>query len=145
MCLFMAIVRCCCRRGFWGSELMHLANTLPKIRVYAFVCHYRSSFPLCGGLEPLFIWYPDCLKKHEIRISMDGCGRAIDNVFVECLWRSVKYEQVYLHVYDDGNSLWKGLSEYFRFYNREKFHQSSVPPGTCFYEKDAGGQRLKTA
>jgi putative transposase len=97
---------------------MHLANTLPKIRVYAFVCHYRSSFPLCGGLEPLFIRYPDCLKKHDIRISMDGCGRAIDNVFV------VKYEQVYLHVYDDENSLWKGLSEYFRFYNREKLHQS---------------------
>jgi hypothetical protein len=44
-----------------------------------------------------------------------------------------------------GYGLWKGLSEYFRFYNREKFHQSSVPPGTCFYEKDAGGQRLKTA
>jgi hypothetical protein len=46
-----------------------------------------------------------------------------------------------------GYGLWKGLSEYFRFYNREKLHQSPgyCPPGTCFYEKDAGGERLKTA
>lgn len=76
----------------------------------------------------MFIRYPDCLKKHDIRISMDGRGRAIDNVFV------VKYEQVYLHVYDDENSLWKDLSEYFRFYNLEKLHQSLgyCPPRDVF-------------
>ena len=68
--------------------------------------------------------YVNCLEKHGIAISMDGKGRAIDNVFIERLWRSVKYEHVYLNVHDDGNQLWKGLHDYFRFYNRQRLHQS---------------------
>ena len=68
--------------------------------------------------------YINCLEKHHIAISMDGKGRAIDNVFIERLWRSVKYEHVYLHVSDDGNHLWKGLNEYFRFYNQQRLHQN---------------------
>jgi len=68
--------------------------------------------------------YTSCLKNHGIKISMDGKGRAIDNVFIERLWRSVKYEYVYLHVCNDGNELWKGLDKYFRFYNHERLHQS---------------------
>jgi len=64
------------------------------------------------------------LKSNEIQISMDGKGRALDNVFVERLWRSVKYENIYLNVYEDGVSLYKGLSEYFNFYNKERLHQS---------------------
>jgi putative transposase len=68
--------------------------------------------------------YVKCLEKHQISISMDGKGRAIDNVFIERLWRSVKYEHVYLYVYDDGNQLWKGLDDYFRFYNYQRLHQS---------------------
>jgi putative transposase len=64
------------------------------------------------------------LKSHEIHISMDGKGRALDNVFIERLWRSVKYENVYLNVYEDGVSLYKGLSEYFNFYNKKRLHQS---------------------
>jgi putative transposase len=68
--------------------------------------------------------YIQCLEKHQIAISMDGKGRAIDNVFIERLWRSVKYEYVYLHVCDDGNILWRGLSDYFQFYNHRRLHQS---------------------
>ena len=68
--------------------------------------------------------YIECLERHQIAISMDGKGRAIDNVFIERLWRSVKYEYVYLHVCDDGNLLWRGLSDYFRFYNHKRLHQS---------------------
>ena len=68
--------------------------------------------------------YISCLEKHQIAISMDGKGRAIDNVFIERLWRSVKYEHVYLNVHDDGNQLWKGLHDYFRFYNHQRLHQS---------------------
>lgn len=68
--------------------------------------------------------YLNCLKKHDIRISMDGKGRAIDNIFIERLWRSVKYEHIYLHVYENGNNLWKGLKSYFDFYNGERLHQS---------------------
>jgi len=55
---------------------------------------------------------------------MDGKGRGIDNVFIERLWCSVKYEHVYLLLYDDGNQLWKGLDEYFQFYNHQRIHQS---------------------
>ena len=64
------------------------------------------------------------LINNDIKISMDGKGRAIDNIFVERLWRTVKYENVYLQSYSDGISLYKGLKEYFEFYNNERFHQS---------------------
>lgn len=55
---------------------------------------------------------------------MDGKGRAIDNIFVERLWKSVKYENIYLKAYKNGVELQKGLEEYFVFYNQERFHQS---------------------
>jgi len=54
---------------------------------------------------------------------MDGKGRATDNIFIERLWRSVKYEWIYLHVYENGTELYNGLEEYFRFYNEERFHE----------------------
>jgi putative transposase len=57
-----------------------------------------------------------------VRISMDGRGRALDNVFIERLWRSVKYEDVYLRDYADGLELHAGLAKYFRFYNHERPH-----------------------
>lgn len=68
--------------------------------------------------------YIKVLKDNEIQISMDGKGRAIDNIFIERLWRSVKYEHIYLNVYEDGLSLFKGLQDYFKFYNDERRHQS---------------------
>jgi putative transposase len=64
------------------------------------------------------------LEAADIRISMDGRGRALDNVFVERLWRSVKYEHVYLYDYEHVPELRAGLSSYFQFYNHERFHQS---------------------
>lgn len=64
------------------------------------------------------------LKEHQVAISMDGRGRALDNIFVERLWRSVKYENVYLHDYETVPDVIKGLGKYFQFYNRERFHQS---------------------
>lgn len=63
------------------------------------------------------------LESKDIRISMDGKGRAIDNIFVERLLKSVKYEYIYLHVYDDAVQLYNGLREYFGFYNRDRPHQ----------------------
>ena len=66
----------------------------------------------------------NALIDNNIKISMDGKGRALDNIYIERLWRSVKYEDVYLHVYENGLSLWKGLDTYFRFYNHERIHQS---------------------
>jgi len=63
------------------------------------------------------------LIEHGVQISMDGKGRALDNVFVERLWRSVKYEDVYLKGYETMQEAKTGLREYFRFYNEERFHQ----------------------
>ena len=59
-----------------------------------------------------------------VRISMDGKGRWVDNVFIERLWRSVKYEDVYLRAYDNGRALQVGLTRYFDFYNCRRLHQS---------------------
>jgi len=64
------------------------------------------------------------LQQHGIRISMDGKGSYRDNLFIERLWRSVKYEEVYLHAYQDGRDARIGLGNYFRFYNTERPHQS---------------------
>ena len=64
------------------------------------------------------------LKHHGIRISMDGKGRWVDNVFVERLWRSVKYEEVYLKAYDSIATARASLRRYFAFYNTERRHQS---------------------
>lgn len=63
------------------------------------------------------------LLKNNIQISMDGKGRAIDNIFVERLWRTVKYENVYLQEYKDGVALYEGLKLYFEFYNTKRIHQ----------------------
>jgi putative transposase len=68
--------------------------------------------------------YTQLLKNSEIQVSMDGKGRAIDNIFIERLWRTIKYEHIYLHVYEDGLSLYKGLQQYLSFYNDERRHQS---------------------
>ncbi len=64
------------------------------------------------------------LKKHGISISMDGKGRAMDNIFIERLWRSVKYEEIYLKEYTSVDALRKALRTYFHFYNHERPHQT---------------------
>ena len=67
--------------------------------------------------------YTSCLEQAEIRISMDGRGRALDNIFIERLWRTVKYEDLYIREYSTVQALADGLEAYFRFYNRERLHQ----------------------
>lgn len=75
------------------------------------------------------------LQEAEVRISMDGHGRAYDNIFVERLWRSVKYEEVYLHDYRNPAEAWRGLERYFAFYNHERLHQSLEyqPPAALYF------------
>jgi len=68
--------------------------------------------------------FTDVLKREGVVISMDGRGRAFDNIFVERLWRSVKHEDVYLKGYATMGELTVGLAEYFAFYNGERPHQS---------------------
>jgi putative transposase len=64
------------------------------------------------------------LEQHSIKISMDGKGSYNDNLFIERLWRTVKYEEVYLKAYQDGTDARRGLGSYFRFYNTERPHQA---------------------
>lgn len=63
------------------------------------------------------------LKKEDVKISMDGKGRWVDNIFIERLWRSVKYDHVYIHPAADGLELYQGLKEYFKYYNYDLRHQ----------------------
>ena len=64
------------------------------------------------------------LEQHGVKISMDGKGRYTDNIFVERLWRTVKYEEVYLKAYSDGRVAKVGLEAYFHFYNTQRPHQA---------------------
>jgi putative transposase len=75
------------------------------------------------------------LKEGGIRISMDGRGRALDNVFVERLWRTVKYEEVYLRDYQTVWEARHGLARYFVFYNEERLHQALGyrPPAAVYH------------
>jgi putative transposase len=84
------------------------------------------------------------LKAHGIAISMDGRGRALDNIFVERLWRSVKYEDVYLRGYATVPELRVGLTEYFVFYNTERRHQSLnyVTPDEVYRTASGGGAQI---
>ena len=66
--------------------------------------------------------FTDVLKAHQVQISMDGKGRWMDNVFVERLWRTVKYEDIYLRAYENPAQLRAGLERYFRFYNTQRGH-----------------------
>ena len=68
--------------------------------------------------------FTDRLKQAETRISWDGRGRALDNIFVERLWRSVKYEDIYIKDYQTVPEVRKGLDDYFHHYNGERYHQS---------------------
>jgi putative transposase len=87
--------------------------------------------------SPLYI---GCLKQAEIQISMDGKGRALDNIFVERLWRTVKYEYVYLHDHEAPRDLRLGLANYFTFYCQRRLHQSLgyKTPAEVFFSAKSG-------
>jgi len=79
------------------------------------------------------------LGSSGIRISMDGRGKVFDNIFVERLWRTVKYEEVYLHSYQNVREAYSGLAKYFAFYNTERLHSSlsyMTPYEIYFKEQD---------
>lgn len=82
------------------------------------------------------------LKKSAIKISMDGRGRFTDNIFIERLWRSLKYEEVYLHDYETVRACRSGISNYLSFYNNERPHQSLGyrSPSECYFESQEKGR-----
>jgi putative transposase len=83
--------------------------------------------------------YTEVLKSNNIAISMDGRRRCFDNIFVERLWRSVKYENIYIKHYDKINEVRDGLAEYFPFYNNKRRHQGldGKRPSEVYLEKQA--------
>ena len=80
------------------------------------------------------------LREQGIQISMDGKGRYLDNIFVERLWRSVKYEEVYLKAYQNGTEARRGIGAYLDFYNWQRPHQALGyrTPGQVFEEEPPG-------
>ena len=68
--------------------------------------------------------FTQSLQEHQVKISMDGKGRYRDNIFVERLWRTVKYEEVYLKAYANASETRRELGAYFRFYNNQRPHQA---------------------
>jgi putative transposase len=81
--------------------------------------------------------YIEALKKHNIQISMDGKGRALDNVYIERFWRSLKQEKIYLNPPNGGLDLYQKVREYIDFYNQERRHTEigKIPPDQCYYKK----------
>ena len=68
--------------------------------------------------------FTGCVEAAGVRMSMDGRGRFVDNIFIERLWRSLKYEDIYLKDYDNVSALIDGVGAYFTFYNDRRLHQS---------------------
>ena len=83
------------------------------------------------------------LKDRGIKISMDGKGRCLDNVWIERLWRSVKYEEVYLNEYESAVEAWQRLARYFEYYNFDRPHQSLdyITPAHAYF---GAGRQPKT-
>lgn len=108
----------------WG-----LSNTLDSV-----LCVECLNKALCEAKPDIFntdqgsqftsYAYTETLKSHSIQISMDGKGRALDNVFVERVWRSVKYECTYLRQFETVSELKQSLTKYFEFYNTKRYHQA---------------------
>lgn len=84
--------------------------------------------------------FTEVLLDQEIVISMDGRGRALDNAFIERLWWTVKYEEIYPKDYADGHALHRGLANYFNYYNKERNHSAldRRTPSEVFFENVTG-------
>ncbi len=87
--------------------------------------------------------YTERLLAANVQISMDGRGRAMDNIFTERLWRSVKYEEVYLHEYASPREARQGLTRYFEFYNHERPHQALdyQTPAQIYFQREEAQAR----
>ena len=116
----------------WYSRYVlawRLSNTLEstfcvEALQQALVQGHPEVFNTDQGSQFTSLAFTAVLEAAGIQISMDGRGRALDNVFIERFWRSVKYEDIYLHRYETVPALIRGLERYFPFYNHERPHQS---------------------
>lgn len=89
--------------------------------------------------------YVDRLQAHGVQISMDGRGRALDNIFTERLWRTIKYEEISLKEYASPHDACSNLTAYLHWYNHQRLHQSldyQTPATVYFANKKEGGSPL---
>jgi putative transposase len=88
------------------------------------------------GSQFTCIEYVSYLKEEGIRISMDGKGRALDNIFIERFWRTIKYQHIYINPAEDGISLFKGIGSWIEYYNQFRVHQGigRVKPIEKYYD-----------
>jgi putative transposase len=106
-----------------------LSNTLDSVfcveSLNAALCGYKPDiFNTDQGSQFTSYAFTETLKSQAIQISMDGRGRALDNVFIERVWRSVKYECTYLRQFETVSELKQALTKYFEFYNTRRYHQA---------------------
>lgn len=109
----------------WGISNTHDSGFCQEVLQQALERHGKPEiFNTDQGSEFTAGAFAKVLIDKDIRISMDGKGRALDNIFIERLWRSVKYEYIYLNRPQNGIELYDGLTEYFNLYNKSRLHQS---------------------
>jgi putative transposase len=108
----------------WGLSNTQDAGFCVRVLEQALQINTPEIFNMDQGSQFTSDLFTTRLANAKIKISMDGRGRVIDNIFIERLWRSMKYEDVYLHDYSDPLALHDGLERYFNFYNYERYHES---------------------
>lgn len=144
----------CRTNQVWGTDITYIRmhhGFLYLVAIIDWFSRYVISFRLSNTLEDTFcietlsealrigkpeihnsdqgsqftgLGYLGILLHHDIKISMDGKGRALDNIFTERLWRSLKYEEVYLHQYQTPLEAYQKIKAYFHFYNYQRPHQA---------------------
>ena len=94
-----------------------------------------------GGQFTSFAW-TDRLRRTDIRISLDGKGRFLDNIFIERLWRSMKYECVYLHAWETGTEAKAGIRKWMTFYSNRRPHSAlgGKPPAVFYWQRNTISQ-----
>ena len=122
----LSAVRQCALLGISRSSLYYRSRgtSSEDLAVMKLIDQQYLATPFYQGSQFTGEAFTGLLEQHAARISMDGKGRYTDNIFVERLWRTVKYEEVYLKAYSNGREAKAGLNAYFRFYNTQRPHQA---------------------
>ena len=138
----------------WYSRYVlawELSNTMDKVfcieTLYmGLSISWPEIFNMDQGSQFTSIDFTGILEANGIRISMDGRGRVFDNIFIERLWRTVKYEEVYTHSYESIAEARSSLRRYFHFYNTERIHQSLGyrTPHEIYFGEDRNNNRQAT-
>ena len=127
-----------------------ISNSLES--TFCLECLEEALFKFCvpelmntdQGVQYTSLNWINRLLEQDVKISMDGRGRALDNIFIERLWRTVKHEDIYLRDYGRIPQLQAGLTQYFEFYNTQRPHQSlsNLTPAEVYYSGIGGGAKI---